>query len=89
MPSSADAGSLISPHQRVVANRAAWDACPAPYHVVDKINDGEPPLFKCRYCHATIGADFAAYAHRTCRERDLFLVNLWPDCPEALSFARL
>ena len=43
------------------ANIEAWRNCPAPHHVVDRIDGKMPTKFRCRHCGATKGTDILSY----------------------------
>jgi hypothetical protein len=54
-------GDVQSIFEQVKANKAAWDNCPAPHHVVDRIGDGFPMKFRCRHCGGTKGSEIVRY----------------------------
>jgi len=54
-------GDVTSIWEEVKANKAAWDACPAPHHVIDRVGDKHPMKFRCRHCGGTKGTEIVQY----------------------------
>ncbi|AHE55996.1 hypothetical protein [Sphingomonas sanxanigenens] len=54
-------GEVQSIFDQVKANGEAWRNCPAPHHVVDRIEGKLPTKFRCRHCGATKGTEIIFY----------------------------